>query len=216
VTEGVSAGRILARTSMTLRDRALGAGAALAAMAGLGVLIDSAALGESNAGSLNLVASGLTTAAGYLITKALVEDAMDRKLPARFPAYFGLGLLSTLGILVGTVALIVPGVLLFVRWSLSSPILLAADGGVTEAMQRSWAATGPYFWPILVAFLCVYGPVFGLGISAYALQGLLPGNVVPLILANLALNGGLIAGWHVAVAAYALLEGPDRLAATFA
>lgn len=216
MTDRIGARQILAQSWVTLRGHSLGAGAALAVLAGLGVLVDSAALGESNSGSLNLVVSVLTTIAGYLITKALVEDALNRTLRARFAAYFGLGLLSTLAILVGTLAFIVPGVILFVRWSISSPMLLAEDDGVSEAMQRSWAVTRPFFWPILGAFFCVYGPGFGLAIAAYALEGLIPGNVGPLIVANLALNGGLIAGWHVAVAVYALAKGPDQLAVTFA
>ena len=41
-------------------------------------------------------------------------------------------------------------------------------------------------------------------------------GIVPVVLTNIALNAGLIAGWHVAVATYALVEGPDRLADTFA
>jgi hypothetical protein len=110
----------------------------------------------------------------------------------------------------------VPGVILFVRWSLSDPILLSTDDGVIEALQRSWRVTGTHFWPILVALLAIYGPGFGLAISAFALEAVSPGNIVPVILANLALTAGLIAGWHAAVAIYALLEAPDQLAETFA
>jgi hypothetical protein len=216
VTEYFSAGQLLGKTFALLRRGALRAAAALVAMAGLGVLADSGAVAQANVSALNLVGSGLSVAAAYWITKALLEDIGGRQLPARFPAFFGLGFLSGLGILLGAVVLILPGIFLFIRWSASSPMLLGGEGGVTEAMQASWRATGPHFSAILVAFLALYAPSWGLGLAAHALGGVASGNLIAIIVANVALNAGLIAGWHAAVAIYNFLEAPDRLAETFA
>jgi hypothetical protein len=216
LTERFSTGRLLGTTFTLLRRGAPRAASAFVAMAALGIVIDSGAVDQTNANALNMVASGVTVAAGYWITKALLEDLADRRLPARFPAFFGLSLLSGLGILLGMVVLVVPGIILFIRWSLANPILLGGDESVTEAMQHSWRATGLHFWPILVAFLALYGPTLALVFAAFWLDSPSPGGIIPVVLTNFVLNAGLIAGWHAAVAIYALLEAPARLAETFA
>ena len=216
MTEDISAGRILGRTLMLLSRNAVRVVPLLLVLTALSVLVDTDMVDQANASALNLLQSVITVAASYLITKALVEQIAERSLPGRFPAFFGLGILTTLGILLGLVVLVIPGLVLAVRWSASDPILLGSDDSVTEAMQHSWRATGPHFWPILVALLGVYGPSWGLAASVYVLEGIGYSGTPAIVLADLALETGVIAGWHLAVAIYALLEGPDRLAETFA
>jgi uncharacterized membrane protein len=70
---------------------------------------------------------------------------------------FGVCLLTNIGILLGFVFLIVPGIILLVRWSISVPYVISDDQiGVIEAIQRSWEETGDAFWPILLTLLIFY------------------------------------------------------------
>ncbi len=60
---------------------------------------------------------------------------------AQYGRAFGLSILSNLGILVGIVLLIVPGVILYVRWTLALPAMMRENIDVTEALGRSNALT---------------------------------------------------------------------------
>lgn len=215
MSEILSTSLVLGKSIALLRGAAARAAIALTAMSTPGIVIDSGLVSQSNAGAFNLIQTAVTTAASYWLTKALLQEIAGRRLPPRFPAFFALGLLSELAILVGTVAFILPGIFFFVRWSLSSPILLSREESVTEAMRQSWHKTTGYFWPVLGALLALYGPGFALGILAFGLNDALSGNFGLVILANAALNAGLIAGWHGSVAIYVLLGAPDPLAETF-
>lgn len=55
--------------------------------------------------------------------------------------YVGLSILTGIGTLLGFVALILPGVILMVRWSAAPGFLIGSGTGVTEAMSKSWDAT---------------------------------------------------------------------------
>ena len=59
----------------------------------------------------------------------------------RIGSMFGVGLLSGLGIGLGLVLLILPGVYLAGRWFLAVPILLAEDMSVSDALSQSWERT---------------------------------------------------------------------------
>jgi hypothetical protein len=54
-----------------------------------------------------------------------------------FGRLFGIGFLSNLGIVLGLVLLIVPGLILWARWSAAAPAGVAEDRGVGESMDRS-------------------------------------------------------------------------------
>jgi len=64
-------------------------------------------------------------------------------------AFFGINLLAGLGIILGMILLIVPGLILAARWSAANAALLAEGDGVNAALGRSWHMTGPSLWPII-------------------------------------------------------------------
>lgn len=84
----------------------------------------------------------------------------------RIWAYLGLVILSGFAIVFGLVLLIVPGLVLAVRWTAASGFLIAQRTGVIEAMSASWEATRGHGWPIffagLVCALLTMVPVFAI------------------------------------------------------
>ncbi|RXZ65913.1 hypothetical protein ETX26_04095 [Pelagerythrobacter rhizovicinus] len=81
----------------------------------------------------------------------------------RIWAYVGLALLTGFGMILGLLFLIVPGLILAVRWSAASGFLIARRAGVIEAMGASWNVTRGHSWPIffagLVCFLLALVPI---------------------------------------------------------
>lgn len=65
----------------------------------------------------------------------------------RLPSLLWVGLLVLLGVGLGTVACIVPGVWLFVAWSIAVPVLLVEDTAGVAALQRSFGLVRGRWWP---------------------------------------------------------------------
>lgn len=85
----------------------------------------------------------------------------------------GLGLLMGIAIGLGLLLLIIPGLYLMVRYSVSSPALIMEDLGITGAMERSRDLTAGHRWPIF-GLLLVYGALtYGLGIALARFGGTL-------------------------------------------
>jgi hypothetical protein len=61
---------------------------------------------------------------------------------------FGMAILSGLGMLVGLLLLIVPGVILYVMWSVSAPALVEERLGPIEALGRSRELTRGARWKV--------------------------------------------------------------------
>ena len=108
--------------------------------------------GWERGGSLASTAVGL--ALGYMLVTTMVEKGeLGRGNLAGFWSYFGLGIVSTLGIGLGVLALIIPGVFLWVRWSAAYGFLCVEGVGVMESLRSSFELTKGSFWQILVALL---------------------------------------------------------------
>jgi hypothetical protein len=213
--ETATAGELLRRSFELARSMGTKAGVALAVLTAIDVISDFG----SGSGLIGLL--GIVSLVFQLwITRTLLQELGlseqdDRRL--RFWAAVGLGILSSLGIGLGLVLLIVPGVILFARWSIALPVLLAEGTGITEALGRSWEETEGRVMPIIVTFLCIYLPMA----IALILTGAFdqsPGGVrLGLSIgSNLIANAALVLGWHAAVAIYAERKVTGRLAQVFA
>ena len=214
--EGPTVADLLGGTFRLLRRGAPRAGIALLILAALGIVIDSRMAGPEWEGLLNLFASVLVIVAQYRVTRLLLGDlAGEMPTGGSIGAFIVLGIMSGLGILLGLLLLVVPGIVLFVRWSIAVPILLDTGDGVTDSLRRSWHDTEGCFWPILVTYLVLYGPAVAAAALGYALATWNPDNLAGVVVANLALNGGLIVGWHAAVAIYSHFQSPPSIAAVF-
>ncbi len=111
----------------------------------------------------------LALVGGLLVQGALIEvvrDLHEGKQPVTTAAYFdrtrgrlgtllGASLLYALGVVVGFVLLIVPGLIVVARWSLVVPLVLIEGQGVGDAFRRSSALvrgrTGSVLLVVLVA-----------------------------------------------------------------
>ena len=78
----------------------------------------------------------------------------------------GLNIVYGIAVEIGLLLLIVPGIYIANKWSLSSLIAVKEDAGVTDAMRRSWHLTDPFFWPTLG-----FNILSGLAVAAVAFVG---------------------------------------------
>lgn len=202
----------LNRTVQLVRLNPVRVGGALLILTFLGAVSDSEALGDGR--GLTFVTSLIALAFQYSLTRRLLDQiGVGTAEGAHFFALFGLSFLSTIAITVGLVFLVAPGLFLFVRWSLSVPILLGpADPGIVESLRRSWRETQGRFWPILA----VYALIWAVSAAAIAVGVLMENPVPGAILANLGLNVGLIGGWHAAVAIHSRSDRDATLEEVFA
>jgi hypothetical protein len=154
----------------------------------------------------------------YALTRALLVAA-GSNAAQRVGGYIGLGILTGIGIALGLLLLIVPGLILAARWTLAAPILLAEDATIGEAMSRSWAATAAHWGKLLVAQLLVAVPLFaGMAVTILTTS---EETVAPTMTASIASNSLLsvysIGTVALSVAAFRLLRrSSDGLADVFA
>ncbi len=67
-----------------------------------------------------------------------------------------IGILVTIGLTIGFMLLIVPGVILALGWSMSVPVLIQERLGVFGSMSRSWALTKGSRWSLFGLFLILF------------------------------------------------------------
>ncbi|MDW6023989.1 hypothetical protein SAZ10_19775 [Mesorhizobium sp. BAC0120] len=110
-------------------------------------------------GLISIVLAALLQSA---LIRATIEDLSDRSpsigdcistaLSVLLPA-IGIGLLAGIGVVIGFALLIVPGIILFLRWSLAVPVLVQERQGVLGSMGRSSALTKGSRWALFGLFL---------------------------------------------------------------
>lgn len=98
------------------------------------------------------------------------------------PVGIGIGFLAYIGIVLGTLLLIVPGVILFTMWSVALPAAIVERTGVVGALGRSrqltsgrrWRVFGTILVPILISIVTSWiliGVIFGLrGVTSSTFQ----------------------------------------------
>lgn len=129
-------------------------GACAVAVGVIGGVIDTYAPGAGNIAG-NIALFFVSVLAAYYTLQARLSD--DEIAP-RFGAAFGFNFLTGIGILVGLVLLIVPGIMLFTRWAVGLPALLRENLTAWQAMERSSALTEGNRWRILGLGLLIWVP----------------------------------------------------------
>lgn len=145
-----------------------------------------------------------------------------------FLPLLGLGIVAGLGMGLGFMALIVPGVILTVLWSVAAPAVVVEKRGIMESLQRSRDLTRGYRWPVfglLVIYIVltwiVGGAVGGLNLALGGSFDASPNlglNLITTPIVNVL--SGVVASAGVAALYYELRTakegaGPEDLASVF-
>mgnify|MGYP003365250396 FL=1 len=160
-----------------------------------------------------------------VVTRRLLlgEGLTSAAVPARYGNYMLAALAVVLGGFVGALVLVFPGIMLLLRWSLSTSFTLARGMTAREALAASRDATKGHRWVLLGAWAVLWGllllPYGALiwsvnGFNQFAMMPVLsPMGVVKLVWTALATCGSLA----FAVGAFSVLVGrSDRLSEIFA
>jgi Membrane domain of glycerophosphoryl diester phosphodiesterase len=210
----VEAGDLVQRSFALLRLNIRSVLGGTAVLTALGVAMDSGGLG----------ATLLFFSAWFLLQTIITSNLMNKlDLVAggewrsnRFGAVFGVSMLSGIGILFGYLLLIIPGIILTVRWMVCVPSVIGTADGVGEAIRDSWEKTRGHFWPLFFASLIALLPVaLVMAITGYyGFQEAQAGRVDLLnstwmsVGTNLVSTLSSILNWHLAVAAYEAIATP--------
>jgi hypothetical protein len=199
--EQVAAGPILSRTAALLRGDLLVAAMAVLLLSGLGTVLD-LARGSDGSGGL-IVDSVAGVLAQYLVTKHLIKRTgltAEGTAQGQFGAVLRVWLLSGIGIVLGFLLLVVPGVFLWIRWFAGVPVAIARGEGAMPALRDSWDMTRGSEWAILAVSAVIYAPfIIMLAVAVLLLDAAFPIPVVTMI-ANATLYGSMVAGWYAAIA----------------
>ena len=151
----------------------------------------------------------LAVFAQFMVTSALLRDLGLHRAwgrPGRAASFVGLGIVTTLAIGVGLLLGIVPGLFLYARWVLTSPLVIGDGMRMGEAMAASWQRTAGASLAIMTALILVFLPEvasFVLMLSVYPEWGPVP--VWAAIAANGMISLSLILGWYLAVAVHVMI-----------
>lgn len=129
--------------------------------------IGSSLAAADRASSIAVIAVSIASFAIYMLLSMLVQGALVRATLAHTQGekasfaqcigtglsmavpLIGLTLLLVLAVMAGMLLLLVPGVILFIMWSVAAPALVAEESGVFAALSRSRYLTKGARWRIL-------------------------------------------------------------------
>ena len=241
-------GRVIQRTFTTIRENAaifFGAATVMvgapSAVMGLGQL--TATMGGAAVGFLTVAAGwvfylvGLYMVQGMVVKAAIngfngkttsFTQAFDVGLKMFLPL-LGLAIVAGLGTGLASMALLVPGVIVAVMWSVASPAVVVEKRGVLESLQRSRELTRGYRWNVfgLMVIYVLLSWIIGAAVGALGLAtggGFFEGspnlwvNAVSGVVVNIL--SAVVASAGVAALYYELRTvkegaGPEALAAIF-
>jgi hypothetical protein len=116
--------------------------------------------------------------AQYHFVEALLPEGAEATPGGKrkYRSLFVTGFLGGLGILIGGVLLILPGVYLMALWAIATPLVVAEGMNGIDALKASWHATSNARWPLFFVFLtCIAALavpffIFGFGTAALNLK----------------------------------------------
>lgn len=145
------------------------------ALGGLnGTMVLYSALGFLVAMVLQWLVMGCVTRATVAYSqgeRASIGDCLSVTIPRLLPI-FAVSILSALGMGLGFLLLIVPGIILACMWAVIVPVTLAEKSGVIEAFGRSAALTKGARWKILGLLILVSLIAWGIALVAGLISAL--------------------------------------------
>jgi hypothetical protein len=164
-----------------------------------------------------LVALIVSVVANYLLLKRfLAVRGRAQEQRNRFWPYFGMGILSGFAIVFGLILLVVPGIILLVRWSAASGYVIGAGQGVMDSLGLSWEATKGHGWAIFFAGLVLFVGIIVAGAVLGGISGAISMEAVETVSAFVeAAYGAIFAGFGIAI--YCLVQDDtEQLSEVFA
>lgn len=129
---------------------------------------------------------------------------------ARFWPYLGMGIVSAIAVVLGLLLLIVPGIILLVRWSAASGFVIGAGESVTGSLGASWKATAGHGWAIFLSGIILVLGLIACSAVAGAILALAGEPVVEVVSAFVeAAAGGVFAAFGIAVYCLVSDEGQE-------
>jgi len=91
----------------------------------------------------------------------------------RYLALLAVSIIGSVGVGLGLLLLIIPGIALAVFWSVATPVLLSEQVGPIAALRKSFEYTKSRFWPLLglcviywIATLALFSVLFALNLGS--------------------------------------------------
>ena len=139
----------------------------------------------------------------FLLVAMLRRTNLFSRTQDAFLPFIGLTLLSSLGTLLGFIALVLPGIFIMARWILAPQMLVARDSGVMQALGDSWERTRGNEFQIIFGTLLLLLPLIAIGI---AISVFLEADSLPrLIVGQIASTAATVVFLSVGVALYGLM-----------
>jgi hypothetical protein len=98
-------------------------------------------------------------------------EGLIKTATGRFWPMLGLFLLLIIGVAIGLILLIVPGIILALAWSVAMPVLVLENRGVFDSFKRSAELTRGKRWSIFLVFFVVWLVTFVIELAIMALFG---------------------------------------------
>jgi hypothetical protein len=162
--------------------------------------------------------SAILGVAGLVPQILLIERALWRlglmqadyeKRPSFLARAFGQSFIAGVAIILGLVVLVIPGLVLLVRWSISLPVMIARNEGITHSLSSSWQLTADRFWLCLFSILLVWVPLVGLSVAIF-LSAPFPALLESVVTETL-LSIAILSSWFVSVALYAEITASKKM-----
>ncbi len=114
-------------------------------------------------------------------------------------------LLSGLAILAGIVLLVIPGILLLLRWSVALPIMVSTHSETYSSLGQSWDMTEPHMAKLLLAFAPIIAAYGGYAATIYVFE-----DAKIIMLADMLIEIFIIYGWILPCCIFQHLRTDDR------
>ncbi|ANU08211.1 hypothetical protein [Paraurantiacibacter namhicola] len=128
----------------------------------------------------------LTVVGMYMVLREqLASQGRLGRSSGSFWLFLGMSILALLGVGLGLLLLVVPGLFLIVRWSAANGFAVSRGLGPVDALKASWEATDGHSWSIFFAgLILVFGASIAFGVimaSMMAISAQVAGVVAGLL-----------------------------------
>ena len=184
-----------------------------------GFTVDEALLAQGALAVVSVIGAAIATFIlqyfyySYLLAHRGFSNGRNRLL-----GYLGFSILYVIGLVFGFVLLVVPGLILMVRWVAATGFVIGTDTSVIDSFGKSWNLTSGQSWPIFFANIVLsIGAFIVLGGLSATVDALLGVTSIPAMLIESFANatfGAIFAAFVVGIF-YLLNDDSEHTAEVF-